>query len=80
MVWKTFPALLLGGSLLSAMELARVALHATIRWDRIHGGFVNHPPQFYKRSHHFIIAHGDPLAVAMRVLLAVLALVENGYN
>jgi hypothetical protein len=36
--------------------------------------------QFHERSQYFIGAHDEPLSVAMYVLLALLAVVENGYD
>jgi hypothetical protein len=38
------------------------------------------PLQFQKLSQFFISAHDEPLFVAMRVLLALLVVVENGYD
>ena len=50
----------------SAAELASVALHATSRSDKL--------------SQLFIGAHDETLSVAMRALLALSAVVENGYD
>jgi hypothetical protein len=36
--------------------------------------------QFHERSQYFIGARDEPLSVAMRVLLVLLAVVENGYD
>jgi len=47
-------------------NLASVALHATSRSDKL--------------SQLFMSAHDEPLSVAMRDLLALSAVVENGYD
>ena len=36
--------------------------------------------QFHERSQYFIGARDETFSVAMRVRLALLAVVENGYN
>jgi hypothetical protein len=51
-----------------------------VRSDQIRREFKYRPLQFHERSQHFMSAHDEKLSVAMRVLLALLAVVENGYN
>ncbi len=50
----------------SAAELASVALHATSRSDKLNQLFMS--------------AHDEPFSVAMRDLLALSAVAENGYD
>jgi hypothetical protein len=48
--------------------------------NQIHRELVYRPLQFKKLSQLFMSAHDEPLFVAMRVLLALSAVVENGYD
>ena len=48
--------------------------------DQIHRELVYRPLQFQKLSQLFMSAHDERLFVAMRMLLALLAVVENGYG
>ena len=48
--------------------------------DQIHRELVHRLLQFQKRSQLFMSPHDDPLFVAMRVLVALSAVVENGYD
>jgi uncharacterized protein YggL (DUF469 family) len=48
--------------------------------DQIHRELVYRSLQFQKVSQLFMSAHDEPLSVAMRVLLALSAVVENGYD
>ncbi|PYK23012.1 MAG: hypothetical protein DME59_18375 [Verrucomicrobia bacterium] len=48
--------------------------------DQIYRELMYPPLQFHERSQYFIGAHDEPLSVAMYVLLALLAVVENGYD
>jgi hypothetical protein len=48
--------------------------------DQIYRELLYRSLQFQKLSHLFMSAHDEPLSVAMRVLPALSAVVENGYN
>ena len=48
--------------------------------DQIHRELVYRPLQFQKLSQLFMSAHDEPLSVAVRALLALSAVVENGYD
>jgi hypothetical protein len=56
------------------------AMEREILNHQIHRELVYRPLHFQKRSQLFMSAHDEPLSVAMYVLLALSAVVENGYN
>ena len=67
-------------STLAEHEIFRTHVSARPLHDRIHRELVYRLLQFQKLSQLFMSAHDEPLFVAMRVLLALSAVVENGYD
>ena len=65
---------------LAEHEIFRMHVSAWPLHDRIHRELVYRPLHFQKGTQLFMSAHGEPLSVAMRVLHALLAVVENGYD
>jgi hypothetical protein len=65
---------------LAEHEIFRTHVSARPLHDQIHRELVHRLLQFQKRSQLFMSPHDDPLFVAMRVLVALSAVVENGYD